>query len=242
MPQQKLLSDFLEYLAYVNNGEGDVDRLPSLSELSLKLGVSVSRLREQMEVARALGLVDVRPRTGIRRLPYTFLPAVKQSLSYALAITPGYFETFSDLRVHIETSYWHQAVSKLTPEDYERLRALIARAWKKLHGSPVQIPQEEHRQLHLLIYSRLDNSFVTGILEAFWDAYEAVGLNVYADYNYLEQVWKYHERMVEAICAGDFKAGYEALLNHTDLIYMRPAATVSEETLVQPNSQAGVTG
>ena len=52
---------------------------------------------------------------------------------------------------------------------------LIERALEKLRGTPVQVPHEEHRKLHLMIYSRLDNPFVTGILEAYWDAYEAVG-------------------------------------------------------------------
>jgi hypothetical protein len=39
-----------------------------------------------------------------------------------------------------------------------------------------------------------------GLLEAYWDAYEAVELNTYADYAYLQEVWRYHERIVEAIC------------------------------------------
>jgi DNA-binding FadR family transcriptional regulator len=37
--------------------------------MSKELGVSVALLREQLEVAKAIGLVEVRPRTGIRRLP-----------------------------------------------------------------------------------------------------------------------------------------------------------------------------
>ena len=64
--------------------------------------------------------------------------------------------------------------------------------------------------------------FVLGLLEAYWDAYEAVGLNVFAGgYEYLEEVWQYHQRMVEAICKNDFEAGYEALVKHTDLLYHR---------------------
>jgi DNA-binding GntR family transcriptional regulator len=95
-----------------------------------------------------------------------------------------------------------------------------------LGRSPVQVPHEEHRHLHLLIYSRLENPFVTGILEAYWEAYEAVGLNVFAGgYEYLQEVWKYHQLMVESICDGNDKAGYEALVAHTDLLYHRPQGT-----------------
>ncbi len=60
------------------------------------------------------------------------------------------------------------------------------------------------------------------LLEAYWEAYEAVGLDVYADYDYLKQVWQYHQQMVEAIAQGDFDAGFQALVEHKDLLYHRP--------------------
>lgn len=199
-----------------------IDRLPSLSEVSKELGVSVALLREQLEVAKAIGLVEVRPRTGIRRLPYSFLPAVRQSLSYAIAVDPGYFMAYSDLRIHIESVYWEEAARRLQADDLAALKKLVARACEKLNGHPIQIPHQEHRQLHLGIYSRLDNPFVQGLLEAYWEAYEAVGLNLYTDIDYLQQVWKYHEEMVQAICDGDIARGYHALIEHKDMLYHRP--------------------
>jgi DNA-binding FadR family transcriptional regulator len=241
MAQPQLPSAFLQYLAThkspvgegqnVNastpNGAGvdeaaDPDRLPSLNEVSKELGVSVALLREQVEVAKAIGLVEVRPRTGIRRLPYTFLPAVRQSLAYAVAVDPGYFLAYSDLRIHLETVYWHEAAKCLTAEDHEELKRLVTQAWAKLNPPVVQIPHDEHRRLHLKIYSRLDNPFVYGLLEAYWEAYEEVGLNLYTDLDYLQQVWRYHEEMVDAICAGDFDRGYTALVQHKDLLFHRP--------------------
>ena len=214
MNQNLSLSEFLTYLANTPDDPDDPGRVPSLYRLSLELGVSIAKLREQLEVARELGLVDVRPRTGIRRLPYSFTQAVRYSLLYGITVNPALFEVYSDLRNQLEAVYWRQAVERLQPEDYEALRKLVAQAWEKLRGFPIRIPQLEHRQLHLLIYQRLDNPFVTGILEAFWDAYEAIGLNLYNDYSYLEQVWQYHERMVEAICKGDLEAGFQALIEH----------------------------
>ena len=215
------LSEFLRYLAQheETNGQG----LPALKELSQELGVSIASLREQLEVARSLGLVEVRPRTGTKRLPYSFTPAVRQSLRYALALDNGHFQKFSELRNHIEGAYWHEAVRLLTDEDKEELQRLLARAKEKLNGASIQIPHEEHRQLHMVIYQRLENPFVIGLLEAYWDAYEAVGLNVFTGgLSYLEQVWEYHTQMVDAICNGDYEAGYEAFIQHADLLYQRP--------------------
>jgi DNA-binding FadR family transcriptional regulator len=214
------LSEFLRYLATheeVENG------LPSLKNLSMELGVSLPSLREQLEVARALGLVEIKPRLGMRRRDYSFTPAVRQSLGYALALNNEHFRKYAELRNHVESAFWHQAVCKLTDSDKGELQNLVARAWEKLRGTPIRVPHEEHRNLHLKIYSRLENPFVTGILEAYWEAYESVGLNVFAGgYEYLEEVWQYHQEMVEAICNGNFEAGYQALVKHTDLLYHRP--------------------
>ena len=220
MLRDRPLSEFLHYLA---SHEQTEQSLPALTALSAELGVSVASLREQLEVARALGFVEVRPRTGIRRKEYAFSDSVRLSLQYAIALDSQRFQTFSDLRNHIESAYWFEAVEKLTDEDKAELQAILTRAWDKLRGTPIKTPHEEHRKLHMLIYKRLENPFVTGLLEAYWDAYEAVGLNVFAGgYDYLEEVWTFHQKMVDGICKGNFKAGHKALIEHTDLIAHRP--------------------
>jgi DNA-binding FadR family transcriptional regulator len=218
----QLISAFLEYLVTDYEVTQEPHKLPPLMALSKELGISVSTLREQMEAARTLGLIEARPRTGIRRLPYRFTPAVWNSLTYAIALDPVNFQSFADLRRNLEIAYWHTAAAALTCEDHQALKSLVTKAWEKLHGSPIQIPHAEHRALHLTIYNRLDNPFVQGVLEAYWDAYEAVGLSLYADYPYLQEVWIYHQQMVDAICAGDFQAGYDALVKHTDLFQHLP--------------------
>lgn len=228
MHLERLNSELLRYLA--TNGHKPDDRLPSLGELSRALGVSVGKLREQLEVARNLGLVDVKPRTGIRREEYSFYPAVRTSLLFALADDPRNFDAFSALRNHVEAAFWPEAVALLTPADIASLRRLMAEAWAKLAGDPVQIPHAEHRDLHLTIFARLNNPFVKGLLEAYWEAYEAVELNVYSDYNYLREVWTFHERIVEAIAAGDYESGHAALVEHTCLLRarVRPEAAGSD--------------
>ena len=226
MARTRPLSEFLQFLISLPNGEQESGRVPSLTDLSTKLEISVARLREQLEVAKALGLVEVKPRTGIRRQAYTFFPAVWQSLGYAIELDQAYFDAFAELRNHLEAAYWHQAVRLLMPQDHLELQRLVATALDKLHSPQIQIPHSEHRQLHMCIYGRLQTPFVLGILEAYWQAYEAVGLNLYAGYEYLQEVWEYHRRMVDAICCGDFDAGYQALVKHTDLLHHRPVSVL----------------
>jgi DNA-binding FadR family transcriptional regulator len=209
-------SEFLRYLLTHNCRPGT--RLPSLDEISGEVGISLGKLREQFEVARMLGLVEASPRRGIRCLQYDFLPAVRLSLMVALSLDRNAFSAFATLRIHLETAFWDEAVLLLAPEDIARLGELVAQAQAKLNHERIQIPYIEHRQFHLAIFSRLDNPFVQGLLEAYWDAYEAVELNTYADYGYLQEVWSYHERIVAALAAGEYATGKEMLIQHMRLI------------------------
>jgi DNA-binding FadR family transcriptional regulator len=219
MLNQEEKFDFLRFLVKqgLGTGEDSVD-IPPLKTLSKQTGVSVTSLREQLSVARAFGFVDVRPHRGIRRLPYRFAPAVQTSLSYAISLDRRNFDYFSDLRRHIEGNYWFEAVEKLTDEDKIQLVELVNHAWEKLEGNPIRLPHYEHRQLHLIIYGRLENPFVSGILEGYWDAYEEVGLSRYTDLEYLKSVWHYHKEIVDAICKENYEGGYRLLVEHMELI------------------------
>jgi DNA-binding FadR family transcriptional regulator len=216
--KQIQLSELLNYLALIDGVE---TKIPPLQELSSELNLSVASLREQLAVGRAIGIIEARPRTGLKKLPYSFAPAVRESVSYAIASSAAYFEKYADLRRHIEAAYWLQAVQLLTAEDIQKMGSLVEQAIAKLNGKPIQIPHREHRNLHMITFSHITNDFVIGILEAYWDFYEAVGLDRYTEYDYLEEVWHYHKSMVEAIQSGNFEEGYKAMSMHMDLINLR---------------------
>lgn len=217
MKQNPNDSEFLDYI--VKHGIAPGERLPSLHEMSVELGVSVGKLREQLEGARVLGLVAARPRRGIECNDYSFTPAARASLMFGLATDERLFRDFGELRNGIESAFWRRAVEALTEEDKSELDEYVGRAWHKLQQSRIQIPHQEHRAFHMTIFRRLDNLFATGLLEAYWDAYEAVELNLYADYDYLTEVWDYHQRIAGAIQQGEYERA--RLLNEEHLLLLR---------------------
>lgn len=216
-------SEFLKYLTehHVNPG----DRLPPLVEIGEEMGVSVGKLREQVSVARGMGVVSVKPKLGIQREPFNFADSVLPAILFSLATGETRFTHLSRLRQAIEVSFWDEAVVLLTPEDKARLGTLVANAWAKLRGEPIHIPNGEHRQLHLTIFGRLDNPFVQGLLVAYWDAYDASELTRFMRYRYWIEVWNYHERIVEALYANDFECGRRLLLEHFSLLPTEPAGS-----------------
>lgn len=220
----QLKFELLDYLSsrFQKNNHSNYE-VPSLKEISHEQGVSIAKLREQLSVARSYGFVDVQPKTGIKMLPYSFAPAVKNSLSFALSLDRSYFDDFSDLRKFVEANFWFEAVSKLDEDDFNYLQELVDRAWEKLESSPPRLPHQEHRDLHLRIYGKIENVFVLGLLEAYWDAYEQVGLNRYTELSHLKSVWEYHRKIVKALQQGNVEEGYQMLLEHMDLLKAVPS-------------------
>jgi DNA-binding GntR family transcriptional regulator len=156
----------------------------------------------------------------------------------ALGLDKKAFGAFSSLRIHLEMAFWEEAVALLTTEDRAELCELVAKAQRKLSYDRVQIPYPEHRAFHLCIFQRLENPFVRGLLEAYWDAYEAIELNTYADYGYLQEVWSYHEQIANAILNGDVATGKDLLTQHMRLIDKMGISHESQAPLKKPQGEA----
>lgn len=221
MLQDIFLPPILQYIVdrrLKARGEGKPSKLPPMDELSKKLGVSKGKLREDLIAAQAWGVVEMRPGDGTYVQPLDFYTPIRTLLLYSVMLDRRNFDRYYALRTQLEAAFWMDATRRLSPVDKEELQRIVERAERRLEGEPVEIPHREHRNLHLLTFARLDNEFVLGLLKAYWDAYEAVGLHLYFDYSYYEQMWSSHRAMVEAILAGRHEEGREILIQHFTLL------------------------
>ena len=225
MVKKTILSDkqrvLLDYL--IDKAKDPHSEIPPIQKLSSELGVSTACLREQMELAKNLGIITTQPRKGIAILPYQFKPAVEKSLYYAINLDLKYFHQFSELRNHLERAYFIESARLLDANSIDELKLFVDLAQTKLKGFPVQIPHQEHRNYHLTFFKPLKNVFLTGFLESYWDMYEQVGLDLYNNLEYLINVWDYHRRIIKEIEAGEFDNAERLLIAHMELIDMRNA-------------------
>jgi DNA-binding FadR family transcriptional regulator len=228
-PNNYQLSELLRYL--ISFPEGTEQRIPPLAEISKELGISVASLREQLEVARLLGIVEIKTKAGIKKIRYSLKPALMASLTYGVESNTQLFSHISNLRKHIESAYFLEATQLLSTSDKEELSGLVKKAQDKIRRIPGQLPNLEHRAFHLIIYRRLGNPFVNDILEVYWDLYRNTGLEIYPDMTYIDRVWQYHLRITDAIKQGNYTQGLQILLEHMDLISQRerPAPRLSFE-------------
>ncbi len=223
MVKRTILSDkqrgLLDYL--IDKAKDPNSPIPAIQKLSSELGVSAACLREQMELAKNLGIISTQPRNGIEILPYQFKPAVEKSLYYAINLDQKYFHQYSELRNHLERVYFIKAAQELDKNSLNELKKYVVQAYSKLKGFPVQIPHQEHRNYHLTFFRPLKNVFLMGLLESYWDMYEQVGLDLYNNLDYLIKVWDFHQRIVEEIETGDYQKAEKLLIEHMELIDMR---------------------
>lgn len=195
--------------------------LPSINQIGKDLGLSTPCIREQIELARNLGLIQIQPRRGISILPYKFTSAVTKSVYYAIKSNIDYFNQFSVLRNQLEKSFFIEAVKLLNEKDMKEIESIVKIAFKKLSGRPIQIPHNEHRSFHLKVYEKLNNVFVLGLLESYWDVYELIGLDLFTDMSYLEKVWNFHDLIARSIKEKEYLEAYKLLEDHISLIYER---------------------
>jgi DNA-binding FadR family transcriptional regulator len=198
-------------------GDGPV-KLPSLGDLAREIGISRGRLREELIAAQAYGLVDMRPGDGTYVNAFDFYTALRPAILYSMACDKEHFEHIRKLRAHLEVAFWDDAVRTLDDNDYKQMAGIIERAEQKLRGTPIEIPHDEHRELHLLIFSKLNNPFVQGLLKVYWDAYEAVELHHYFQLSYYQAMWSSHRAVVEALTSGHGDEGKRALVQHFTIL------------------------
>ena len=219
-------SAFIEYLlAFAQDGKTNI---PPIKQIGQELGLSTPCVREQMELARNLGIIEVQPRKGISLMPYDFSSAVVKSLYYAIKSDIDYYHQYSELRNQLEKSFFVESAKMLDNLDIFTINSIVQRAIDKLNSNQIQIPHQEHRSFHLQIYCKLENVFVKGLLKSYWDMYELVGLDLFTDLSYLEKVWDYHGRIIMMIESGEYKKAYQLLEEHINLIYKREDSNLKE--------------
>jgi len=200
---------------------GERVKLPPMGDLAAEFGVSRGKLREELIAAQAYGVVEMRPGDGTYVRPFDFYTAIRPAVLFGIACDRQNFLHIRELRAQLELTYWDAAVRALTENDLRDLRAIVDRAVGKLKGRPIEIPHAEHRALHMSIFGKLDNPFVVGLLQAYWDAYESVELQFYFDYSYFTAMWDRHGALVDALETGDLDTGKEVLTQHFTLLENR---------------------
>ncbi len=208
--------------------EDGPEKLPSMQALADEMGISRGKVREDLIAAQAYGIVEMRPGDGTYVRPFDFYDAIRPAVLYAIACDRENFEHFRKLRAYLEVTFWEEATRRLDAEDLDRLDAIVARAEAKLSGSPIRIPHAEHRELHMRIFSKLENPFVQGLLRVYWDTYAVIEMHLFYQLSHYEAMWASHRAMVDALQDGRPGEGKDVLVEHFTILEHRLKAPEPE--------------
>ncbi|MGU7771719.1 FadR/GntR family transcriptional regulator [Burkholderia sp. MR1-5-21] len=201
----------------IDAGEFSVgERLPAERDLSARLGVSRSTVREALIALEIEGVVEVRSGSGVyvlRREPHIDLRSGPHLSAQPASLGP--FDVIR-ARAYLETEIAVQAVRNATEEQIARVRECLEKLRYCVVGEPELIPAD--RSFHMRIAEASGNGAYVLLLETLWE-HRTAPLYYQLENHFLSsKVWKQsmmeHEEIFAALVARDEKRIAKAMQAH----------------------------
>ncbi len=192
--------------------------LPSEAELSLKLKVSRTVVREALKVLAAKGLVDSRPKRGTRVLPRAHWSLIDDDvLSWQVNVGADidFYRSVSEVRSIIEPHAAALAAERRADEELARMEALLARMGGSLGDRRDYIAAD--LDLHAAILQATHNELLlqmTGTLTVAWRASRDVTTRVPGG---MSAAMITHRAVIDAISGRDVVRAQEAMTELVDI-------------------------
>lgn len=192
-------------------------KLPSEKELTQKLGISRSRLRELLIEFEYNGMIVATQGSG-REVQF---PDVSNSIfggwNILLKTQPKSLLDLLDVRYVLEKGFLNEVIETLTLDDLQMMRDLVNRMIAKAQRN--EIFNEEDKMFHRILFSRINNVVLEQLLKAFWDLF-AQYESIQRSENLLESAI-HHKKLYEAIMIKDIDKAEKMLTIHFEDVRKR---------------------
>ncbi|MHB8629891.1 MAG: FadR/GntR family transcriptional regulator [Aggregatilineales bacterium] len=150
----------------LENGLKAGDALPPETELAIQLDISRNSVREAVKALEALGIVESRPGTGLFVREFNF-DSIVNNLAYGTLFELQQISNVLEVRLHLEAGMVERVIEKLTPEQIQRLRAIL----DQMRDAAVEghYSEEADRAFHRCLYDNVNNPLLWNILDVFWN-------------------------------------------------------------------------
>jgi DNA-binding FadR family transcriptional regulator len=175
-------------------------RLPSENELSAKLGVSRSAIREGLKALEAVGVITTHQGKGsfVSEFDST---AIADNLAISLRFDRPSVRDILEVRKALETGFLSQVAPRLTTDDFQALEMVVDRMRQKLKKSKTFLLED--MEFHRLLYRKLNNRVLLNILEMFWKLFGQIEEGSRHSLRQLSESVNQHQAILVALKKGD---------------------------------------
>lgn len=198
----------------ISAGMKSGDPIPTEMELSERLGISRTAIREGLKGLEALGIIEVRPGIGRFLREFNF-EAILDSLSYSLELTPAVFRELLEVRIALESSFLTRDIDKFTDQDFARLREILAEMGRLIEtGVDERELVSVHTSFHIELYRHSDNSLLRKLIEIFSTVQRQLTITNRYHTEDRTQFRNLHLGIVEALEQRDAELARRRLIEH----------------------------
>ena len=189
--------------------------LPTETELMELLGVSRNSVREALKALQAMGIVEIRHGFGTYVGPMSMAPMIEGLIFRTVA---GHYRgednllQLLELREAVETGLIARLAGRIPANDLETLDAIVRRM--EAEAAEGAVHAETDRAFHAALYGSLDNTLLSEVLEAFWDAFHRVRTDLVDVPTDPQETLAQHRRILESVRSGDALRAEEAIRDH----------------------------
>ncbi|MGW1540449.1 FadR/GntR family transcriptional regulator [Streptomyces sp. NPDC002309] len=210
--------------------------LPTEPELMAFLGASRNSVREALKALQAMGIIEIRHGFGTYVGRMSLAPMVE---GLAFRTVAGHhrgedsLRQLLDLREAMETGLVSRLAGRLPDSDLAELEALVDTMDRRAaRGAGLA---EADRAFHATLYRALDNTLLSEVLEAFWDAFHRVSRDLVEVPGDPRITCRQHREILDAVRAGDSLRAEQAVGDHFRHLRTRLRSCAPADANLRPN-------
>ena len=185
-------------------------KLPSEFELMEELQVSRNSLREAMKILATMGIVEIKRGDG------TYIcsqvnPTLFDRLVYSMIYDVSSSDELLELRQILDESTVQLAMSKITPEEVEKLQHSIDKMKDACKNQDVEQMQTCDLEFHMLLIDSCKNIFFIRILKSVYSIFEKSIVENVRKETVDSKAPLYHQRILDCIVNKDYNTVLEVV-------------------------------
>ena len=194
---------------------GPGDRLPSERELAAQFGVSRTVVREAVRALAAKQLVDVNVGRGtVVRAPSTESAAESMKLLLLMQAGSAGIDKVSEVRHIVENEIASLAATRRTQADVDALEAILAEMRANVDAPEIYIKSDV--EFHAALARATQNELFVIVLDSLVEIMIEVRLLTLRVPGIASLALSYHERILDAVRAGDAEKARSVMDEHMD--------------------------